>query len=674
MPRSGSTLIVTISLLLGACSSNSGQRAASTAPDVSASLAPLAGASPDSSIAAPVPDPLPCDPIDPSACLLPWPNDAFTKSDSTTATGRRLALASDAPPKNASGKVIDVTDQNRADGFSPGSAILVHVPEIDLARTGIAASTAIGKSLDVTAPILLIDATTGTRWPYWAELDAHAVKADQRLLMVHPAAALLEGHRYVVALQHLASSSGALTAPNSFTEALTDATTPGRSAHLVKVVNEAVAAGADKAGLYMAWDFTIASAESLAGRLRHIRDDAYASVGAKAPVFTVTSHADEGGVRKIDGTFAVPNYLTGVGAPGSTFELGTDGLPVRNVATPDYAAPFLCLVPTNPKAPTPVVVYGHGLLGSRQEVNALRAVVAQGLLSICGSDWIGMSTEDIGNLAGILGDMSNFRQQADRMQQGLLNMQFLGRAINAANGFVADASFQTDSKSPLIASGKTTLLGNSQGGILGGAASAISTEWTNVVLGVPGIDYSLLLPRSSDWPEFESVFNVAYTGDIDRVLTLQLAQLLWDRGENDGYAQHLTQDTYAGITAKKVLMIGAFGDHQVSNVSTDMLARTIHAGVHSPGLRPGRSKDEQPFFGITPITDTTVNGSILVPWDYATPAPPTVNLPPTEPEYGEDPHGKGSSEPRVIQSALTFLLTGVITVPCNGPCVSDRVP
>jgi len=48
-------------------------------------------------------------------------------------------------------------------------------------------------------------------------------------------------------------------------------------------------------------------------------------------------------------------------------------------------------------------------------------------------------------------------------------------------------------------------VGNSQGGILGCAASAVSSEWSRVVLGVPGINYSLLLPRSSDWPEFSDL-------------------------------------------------------------------------------------------------------------------------------------------------------------------------
>ena len=31
-----------------------------------------------------------CDPIDTSACLMPWPNDYFTVADAGTATGKRL--------------------------------------------------------------------------------------------------------------------------------------------------------------------------------------------------------------------------------------------------------------------------------------------------------------------------------------------------------------------------------------------------------------------------------------------------------------------------------------------------------------------------------------------------------------------------------------------------------
>jgi hypothetical protein len=187
------------------------------------------------------------------------------------------------------------------------------------------------------------------------------------------------------------------------------------------------------------------------------------------------------------------------------------------------------------------------------------------------------------------------------------------------------------------------------------------------------MNYSLLLPRSTDWPQFQVIFEEAYSNIDDRLMALMLVQLLWDRGENSGYAQHLTTDTYPGIDSKTVLLIEAFGDHQVANVSTEMLARTIGARVHSPVLRDNRSLSSIPFWGIEPIIDYADDSSKLVVWDYGTPPPPVGPRPPIGAEFGKDPHGAGSDEPRVLIQALNFLLEGTLTDVCAGPCVGTQI-
>ena len=48
-----------------------------------------------------------CDPIDPAQCMLPYPNDWFTKADPTSNTGRRLDLNVLALPHNIEGKPIE---------------------------------------------------------------------------------------------------------------------------------------------------------------------------------------------------------------------------------------------------------------------------------------------------------------------------------------------------------------------------------------------------------------------------------------------------------------------------------------------------------------------------------------------------------------------------------------
>jgi hypothetical protein len=284
-----------------------------------------------------------------------------------------------------------------------------------------------------------------------------------------------------------------------------------------------------------------------------------------------------------------------------------------------------------------------------------------------------MSTEDVPNLAGILADMGRFNEQADRMLQGHIAFSLLGRLTNEPSGFASDPAFQNSDGSPILAPNATVFVGNSQGGILGGAASAISTEWKRAVLGVPGMNYSLMLPRSVDWPEFQVIYEAAYTNVDDRLMGLMLAQLLWDRGENAGYAQHLTNDTYPGIAPKTVLLIEAFGDHQVANLATELLARTIGAHVHTPALADGRSLSTTPMWGLEPIGDYSDETSKLVIWDYGTPAPPVGPFPPVEGTHGRDPHGAGSDEPLVLVQALEFLLNGTLLNVCAGPCIGTQI-
>jgi len=82
-----------------------------------------------------------CDPLGGGECLLPFPNDYFTKKDAATATGRRLALPRAGMPENKDGVRIDPRDWNRADGFSPGQQITVFIPGLTTERAASATSS-----------------------------------------------------------------------------------------------------------------------------------------------------------------------------------------------------------------------------------------------------------------------------------------------------------------------------------------------------------------------------------------------------------------------------------------------------------------------------------------------------------------------------------------------------
>ncbi|MGK5740284.1 hypothetical protein [Micromonospora sp. URMC 103] len=653
-----------------------------------------AAAAAPSAAARPPTAPGACDPIDPTACLLPFPNDYFTVPDPASPTGKRVRLAASAMPANAHGTPIDPTEWNRQDGFSPGSPIVVHVPRLDAAATGIAPVTDIGRSLARDAPIVLLNTATGERTPYWAELDAHAAgRPDRQVLVIRPAVALAEGTRYVVGLRGMRDGSRRLIpAPAAFRSYVTGnglGPRDGRAPQMKRILANLSAAGVKRHDLYLAWDFTVASRHGLTGRMLAIRDGAFARLGAAAPPFTVTQvtdytpQQDPRIARQVTGTVAVPSYLTGAGGPGSRLHYGPAGgdgtartpyaLPTPSGAT--LRADFVCNIPRSASAAEPahLSLYGHGLLGKPTEINAgnVKAMSATHRFTFCATSWIGMADADVPYVAGTFDDLSAFPAVVDRLQQSFLNFLFLGRTMVHPRGFAADPAFQDARGRPLVdTAGGLHYDGNSQGGINGGALTAIAQDWTRSVLGVPGMNYSTLLQRSVDFAPFQEIMDASYPDPVDQQLIFALLQMLWDRSEANGYAQHMTDDPLPRTPAHQVLMHVAFGDHQVSPAAAEVEARTIGARLHIPAVADGWSLDVRPYWGIEPIRSYPYTGSAIVIWNSGeAAAPPATNLAPAGPEYGTDPHEFPRAQAGAQQQKATFLLTGRVVDVCAGkPC------
>ncbi|MGW4498928.1 hypothetical protein ACWENR_09955 [Micromonospora sp. NPDC004336] len=635
-----------------------------------------------------------CDPIDPTACLLPFPNDFFTVPDRTSATGKRVRFAASAMPANVTGTPIDPTEWNRQDGFSPGSPILVRVPGLDAAATGIAPVTDIGRSLAPEAPIVLLDARTGRRTPYWAELDARATgEPDRQLLIIRPAVALTEGTRYVVGLRGMRDGGRALIpAPRAFTSYVTGAGLDRRDRRvpqMKRILADLSRAGVKRHSLYLAWDFTVASRQGLTGRTLAIRDGAFAALGRAAPSFTVTQVTDYPPeqepliARQVTGTVAVPSYLTGDGLPGSRLHYGPpggggtpptpDALPTPSGAT--VAADFVCNIPRSASAARPahLSLYGHGLLGRPTEINAgnVKAMSHTYDFTFCATSWIGMAAGDLSYVAGAFTDLRAFPAVVDRLQQSYLNFLFLGRTMIHPGGFAAHPAFRDAAGRPLIdVAGGLHYDGNSQGGINGGAVTAIAQDWTRSVLGVPAMNYSTLLQRSVAFAPFQATLDRWYRDRADQQLILALLQMLWDRSEANGYARHMTDRPLPGTPAHQVLMHVAFGDQQVSPAAAEVQARTIGARLHTPALADGWSPDVRPYWGIAPIRRYPYTGSAMVVWNSgAAYAPPPTNLPPAGPEYGVDSHEFPRAQAAAQRQKAVFLLTGKVIDACGrAPC------
>jgi hypothetical protein len=647
-----------------------------------------------------------CDFIGAAVCQFPWPNDYFTKRDKRTDTGLRLALTRSAMPRNKNGKPIDPTDMNRADGFSPGSAMLVKVPGLDRAaavrRSKLPPLTNLRRGLKSRSPVVVINARTGKRHPIWAEIDSNPKRAADRVLIIRPARNLEEGERYIVALRNLRNARGKRLSPGRGFRIYRDRIKTGarpiesRRAHFEQIFRALGKAGVKREGLYLAWDFTVASERSLAGRMLHIRDDAFETLGdtnlsdltvaGSSPTFTVdavtnlTPAEDDRIARKVEGTITVPCYVTKGCAPGGRFSFDSRGLP-RRMGT--MSAKFFCNIPRSALDPASAPkarasLYGHGLLGNATEIDAgnVRSMSNEHNFVFCATAWAGFSEEDLPHIISVLSDFSGFNTMADRMQQGFLNMLFLGRAMIHPQGLSSNAAFQKGGQSVLDTS-RLFFDGNSQGGIMGGGLTAVAPDFDRAALGVPAMNYSTLLQRSVDFDTYAAVIYPNYTRALDRQLWLSQIQLLWDRGEANGYAQHMTSDPLPNTPRHSVLMHVAFGDHQVSDTAAEVQARTIGARAYQPALVAGRSPWRRlqliPSIGSFPF-----GGSAIVFWDTGpvrtvgtqtegTAAPPPTNTPN---RTGDDPHENPRATPSArVQKSEFLKLGGAVVDVCGGqPC------
>jgi hypothetical protein len=656
-----------------------------------------------------------CDPLDPAVCLQPFPNDYFTVPDASTDTGRRVNFDITAMPRNIGGNPIRPDEWNRNDGFSPGQEIVTKVPGLDtqqaLANTGAVPITDIARTYDTNAPVVVINADTHQRHLIWTEVDANPANPADANLIIRPAVNWDEGGHYIVALRRLKDTNGNPIPPQApfraylDTRPTNDPAVEARRPHMNEILKTLRQSGIGTRDLFLAWDFTVASKRNLSERALFLRDQAFAQLGdtnladlkvqGTAPTYQVTqttdyapcgtdgcqSGEDDQIARKVDGNFTVPCYLNAAGCPpGSRFAYVPGSSLPQPIPGNTQVANFTCIIPRSAVdgATTTAVrpsLYGHGLLGSASEVTAgnVKAMANEHRFMFCATDWSGMSTQDLPNIGSILADLSNFGSLPDRAQQGFVNFMYLGRLMIHTNGFVKDPAFQfTKNGSPqkIIDTRRLFYDGNSQGGIMGGSLTALAPDFNRAVLGVPGMNYSTLLRRSVDFDQYAVVLYQNYPNELERPLILSLIQMLWDRGEADGYAHHMTTDPLANTPAHTVLLHEAFGDHQVANVATEVEARTIGASIRTPTLDPGRSSDVNPYYGIPRITSFPFNGSGYVVWDSGSPTPPTTETPPRD---GADPHSHPRNTAIARLQKNNFLrINGTLLDTCGPtPCYAN---
>ncbi|MDX1736331.1 MAG: hypothetical protein R3228_18280, partial [Halioglobus sp.] len=359
--------------------------------------------------------PLDCDPLTPSYCGFPYPNNYWTAADPGTVTGLRLALPQVIMPRTVTDLQSSPDAFNEMDGFSAGIAAMTHMPGATVA--GLASPAMIEASLSMSSPTVILNAETGERLAHWAELDEYVVQSRLRqidgedapgfdvtrdidelraeqALMLRPAVRPEDATRYIVAIRNVLDEQGNPLPPSGGFRALRDGENSGsaiiesRRPHFEELFATLEAAGIARDDLQLAWDFTTASRENNTRAMLHMRDEALANYADGVPYSIELGLGDppDGVACRLEVSFDVPLYMT-KGQSGGLLNLGEDGLPEQNGSF-TYAAALIVPMSAQTEA-APLVAFGHGQLGRKEQVLGTQALSASENLALFGLDWKG---------------------------------------------------------------------------------------------------------------------------------------------------------------------------------------------------------------------------------------------------------------------------------------------
>lgn len=644
---------------------------------------------------APPPPPLDCDPLSPGYCGFPYPNNYWTEADTSTPTGLRLALPQVIMPTNTLGVQSAPGAFNEMDGFSAGIPAMAYLP--GASTTGLTTPANIETSLLDQSPTLIINAGTGERLAHWVDIDEYVVQAKLRVddgesaprftidrdieelrqeqaFMVRPAIRPEDATRYIVAIRNVVDGNGDLIEPSPGFKALRDGVASddpiieSRREYFEEIFTILTENGVSRTDLQLAWDYTTASRENNTSAMLHMRDDALAAFPDGVPYTVALKNESliDGMACRLEVTFDVPLYMT-QGETGALLNLNEAGLPEQNGTFP-YSAALLVPMSAQTEA-APLVAFGHGQLGAKEQVLGLQPFVVSENFAAFGMDWKGFASDDVGTVVAALtnGDFSTFRAVPERMHQGFLNflmaMRTLSVAADGGPSTMLNQMLASDCGGAALDGSRRYYFGGSQGGILGASLMAIATDIERGLLAVPGQPYNLLLNRSVNFDPFAAqIYALADWNALDMQFNLALVQGLWDRAEPTGYSKYIRTNTLPGTPAHEVLIQVSKADHQVTNLGAHIMARTIGGVVNlAPTIRD--------VWGLDVVTGAHT-GSAMIEIDFGNPDPPLTNIPHWD-DDGPDPHGR-ATELRSIGGVLSrFYATGVVENVCDGPCDED---
>lgn len=624
--------------------------------------------------------------------MLPWPDNFFYAPTWNSGASPSLTLTNNSLPIDDSGNSIDPNagGYNSVQGFSPMGPILAYLPGINMDLSGlprlwnISSSTTVGVNTVANTVLLGVNYATGAVTPYqhWIELDhsGDSPTPYERTLIMWPAARLNDSSTYIIAFRRIVDDNAIpLQSSDGFAALRDNITTnnPALEASRARFSNIFTALesiGWERNTITLAWDFTTNTQTDITGRFLHMRDDAFARIaalpsGVEYNITKIEENPATNVTRRILGQFWVPCYLPDRAVPSLNSKLVLDPtthLPVFQEFVPfDFEVVIPTSITLPNAAPAKVVQYGHGLFGDCGEVEeGYLADEGNAYGYIYGAtDWIGLSEYDEATVVVMLAEsFTDFAIVPDRLHQGMLNALVLMKLLTQSS-FTKDPAVTYNGKSVISTNPDDWhYTGNSQGGIMGAVYTAVSTDVQRAVLGVGGGPYAILLPRSTDFADLFDLLKLKYPRSIDRMESLALIQLIWDRMDGSGYASYIGGGLPNTPSHRAIWHYG-LGDAQVSWLGCHAIALSAGSSMYASNVMEGNETLTQ--FNLIPDSTVLTTGSLVMGFDFGLPTVPFVNLPPND---GYDAHECPRRTPQAQYQMAHFFITGEIINTCDGPC------
>jgi hypothetical protein len=334
---------------------------------------------------------------------------------------------------------------------------------------------------------------------------------------------------------------------------------------------------------------------------------------------TAPTCVDETVWKHCEGTFMAGDYRDDDGVFRRAG--GAAAMPLRQ-----YEIPVSIWLPPTGTGPFPLLVYGHGLTGGRDQAERLAQFAAPfGIATVAidaNEHGHHPTVEDPDRPAldtlfaffGInLGMLSTRALEAARLRDNFRASTW--DKLQLVSLLQADPDVDGDGTADLDVD-RFAYLGVSLGGIMGPELLALSPELSAGVLVVPGGRVSTIISDSATFGSLIALVRPRGTTDGDVRRFFPILQTIIERGDAASYGEHILASRLAGTGGPQSVLLGVvLDDDTVPNVANYALARSFgDLPIIEQLLRPvpGLSAIEGPVVGNFPDgSGGVVTGGLL---------------------------------------------------------------